>query len=70
MNQSAAAWLALVDSDKYAESWQDASQLFKTHVSKGQWQSAVKATRLPLGKLQSRKLRARPTPRRFQAPSM
>jgi hypothetical protein len=38
--QSADAWLALVDSGKYAESWQEASQLFKAAVTKEQWQSS------------------------------
>jgi Protein of unknown function (DUF4019) len=56
--KSAQSWLALIDSGKYAESWQDASQLFKSHVSSKQWQSAAKATRLPLGKLQSRKVKS------------
>jgi hypothetical protein len=32
--RSADAWLALVDSGKYAESWQEASQLFKAAVTK------------------------------------
>jgi hypothetical protein len=56
--QSAETWLQLVDSGKYAESWQDAAQLFKSHVTKNQWQSALNATRLPLGKLQSRKVKS------------
>ena len=51
-------WLALVDAGKYAESWQDASQLFKSHVSSKQWQGAAKATRIPLGKLQSRNVKS------------
>ena len=56
--QSAETWLAQVDSGKYADSWQDASQLFKAHVTKAQWQSAAQATRLPLGKLESRKVKS------------
>jgi hypothetical protein len=56
--RSAETWLALIDSGKYAESWQDAAQLFKSHVTKGQWQSALKATRFPLGNLQSRKVKS------------
>ena len=35
--QSADTWLALVDSGKYADSWQEASQLFKAHATKEQW---------------------------------
>jgi len=54
---SAEAWLALVDAGKYADSWQEASQLFKAHVTKEQWQSALQATRDPLAKKVSRKLK-------------
>jgi len=56
--QSADAWLALVDSGKYAESWQESSELFKAHVTKDQWQDALRATRDPLGKMLSRKLKS------------
>lgn len=54
--QSAESWLALVDSGKYAESWQQASSVFQAHVTKSQWQSTLKATLDPLGKNTSRKL--------------
>jgi hypothetical protein len=54
----AEAWLALVDSGKYAESWQEASQLFKSAVTQEQWQAAVSAARNPLGKLLSRNLKS------------
>jgi hypothetical protein len=56
--QSAEVWLTLVDSGKYADSWQEASQLFKAHVTKEQWQNALQATRDPLGKKLSRKLKS------------
>lgn len=56
--QSADAWLALVDSGKYAESWQEAAQYFKNAVTKDQWQSAMHSTREPLGKMLSRKLKS------------
>ena len=56
--QSGDAWLALVDSGKYAESWQEAAQYFKNAVTKDQWQSAMQSTREPLGKMLSRKLRS------------
>lgn len=58
--QSSDAWLALVDSGKYADSWQEAAQPFKAAVTKEQWQSALGTVRTPLGKLQSRKLKERP----------
>jgi len=55
---SAESWLALVDSGRYAESWQEAASLFKAHVSSEQWQSMVKPVREPLGKVASRKLKS------------
>jgi hypothetical protein len=54
--QSAGSWLALVDSGKYPDSWQEAAQLFRAAVSKEQWQSAMRASREPLGKMLSRKV--------------
>jgi uncharacterized protein DUF4019 len=55
--QAAADWLALVDSGKHADRRQEASSIFKAHVSKEQWPSIVRAARDPLGKLLSRKLK-------------
>jgi hypothetical protein len=54
---SADAWLGLVDSGKYAESWQQASSVFKAHIGKDDWQKMMQATRDPLGKVSSRKLK-------------
>ncbi|MGC2540885.1 MAG: DUF4019 domain-containing protein, partial [Candidatus Sulfotelmatobacter sp.] len=56
--QAAESWLALVDSGKYAQSWQEAAPLFKAAVSNEQWQRALEASRDPLGKLLSRKLKS------------
>jgi len=56
--QSAETWLALIDSGKYADSWQEASQYFKNAVTKEKWESAMHGNREPLGKLVSRKLRS------------
>jgi hypothetical protein len=55
--QSAESWLALIDAGKYAESWQEASQLFKGAVTKEEWKSKLRASRDPLGKMLSRKLK-------------
>jgi hypothetical protein len=54
---SAESWLALVDAGNYAQSWQEAAQLFKNAVSPEQWAKMAQAAREPLGKLQSRKLK-------------
>lgn len=56
--QSADAWLVLVDSGKYADSWRAASQFFKDHVTRDQWESMLGASRDPLGKMVSRKLKS------------
>jgi hypothetical protein len=56
--QSAESWLALVDSGKYGESWEQASQYFKAAVTKEQWQNALRASREPLGKVLSRNLKS------------
>jgi len=56
--QSSTAWLALVDSGKYDQSWDEAADYFKHAVSKAQWQGMLQSTRTPLGKLISRKLKA------------
>lgn len=56
--RSAESWLALVDSGKYADSWQESASLFKAQVTKDQWSSMISATRDPLGKLVSRKLKS------------
>jgi hypothetical protein len=54
--KSAEAWLALTDSGKYAESWDDASSLFKSKLTKDKWASMLQQARAPLGALRSRKL--------------
>ncbi|MGP0018773.1 MAG: DUF4019 domain-containing protein [Candidatus Sulfotelmatobacter sp.] len=55
---SSDAWLALVDSGKYANSWDEAAQLFKSAVTKDQWLSALGQVRTPQGKVVSRKLKS------------
>jgi len=73
--KSAKAWLALTDSGKYAESWDQASASFKAAVSKDNWVGMVSSVRGPLGALQSRKLataefvKNRPTPRKARTSS-
>jgi hypothetical protein len=56
--KSTESWLALTDSGKYAESWQEASASFKAAVTQDQWLSALKSVRTPLGKALSRKLKS------------
>ncbi len=53
---AAQAWLAQVDTEHYAESWETAAAYFKSAVTTAQWQQAISAVRRPLGKVQSRQL--------------
>ena len=56
--QSSDAWLTLTDAGKYADSHRDAAQYFKNAVTNDQWQSQMHASREPLGKVLSRKLKS------------
>ena len=53
--QSAEAWLALTDSGTYGESWQQSAAIFKAAVTQSQWETAMRASREPLGRVISRK---------------
>jgi hypothetical protein len=57
--QCANAWLALVDTAKYDESWDQTAEFFRNAVAKEKWENATKAFRAPLGKLVSRELKSR-----------
>lgn len=54
--QSARAWLALVDSGEYEASWEQASELFKSKITAAQWSGAVAGVRQSLGGVISRDL--------------
>jgi hypothetical protein len=55
---AARAWLALVDSGSYAESWSAAATLFRQKVPQSQWQAAAANARGPLGALKSKTLQS------------
>lgn len=55
---AAKAWLALIDSAQYGRSWDDAAPIFKTSVSKADWESTCKAVRSPLGSVKSRTVKS------------
>lgn len=57
--ESAEKWLALVDSEQYAESWEGAAEYFKAFVTKDQWEQTIQAVRRPLGKKVSRQIKSR-----------
>lgn len=56
--ESAGAWLELVDSGKYSESWEESAEYLKALVNKDDWQKRLQGTRQPLGKLLSRELKS------------
>jgi hypothetical protein len=51
---AAKAWLALVDAEKYGQSWDEAALLFRSAVMKAEWEKAARAARAPLGAMKSR----------------
>jgi hypothetical protein len=56
--QAAESWLGLTDAGKYAESWNQAGEIFRSAITKDQWAKTIHAVRGPLGKLLFRKLRS------------
>jgi hypothetical protein len=58
VTQASAAWLKLVDAGDYMASYQQASTLFKDHVSAAAWVQQAGAARKPLGALVSRHVKA------------
>ena len=53
--EASGSWLAMVDEGKYSESWQNTSSYFKNIVDEIQWAKTIKAVRMPLGDVISRK---------------
>lgn len=56
---AAEAWLALVDAEKYGESWETAAAFFKKAVSREKWEKGIGVFRKPLGKVVSRELKSK-----------
>ncbi len=54
--EAAKAWLTLLDSGKYAESWDAAAEYFRNVVKKEKWEELVSPIRKPLGKMLSREI--------------
>ncbi len=52
-------WVALVDDNRFAESWQASAGIFKKAVTQEQWVSLMQAHRQPLGKVLSRKIKGK-----------
>lgn len=56
---AAEAWLTLVDSRNYAESWEEAAELIQQAVTKEDWNGIIAGARRPLGKMLSRTVKSR-----------
>lgn len=56
--ESARAWIELIDSEKYADSWNEAAEYFKSTIDKDKWQQTIQPVRNPLGKTISRELKS------------
>lgn len=54
--EAATRWLVLVDSEKYADSWTQASEFFKSSIEQEEWELMVQAARRPLVTLKQRKI--------------
>src|SRR3954462_3470797 len=54
---AAESWLTLVDNADYAGSYDQAASVFKSAVTKADWQQKITAARGPLGKMLSRKVK-------------
>lgn len=57
--KAAEHFLVLVDQGKFGESWDAASSLFTSRVSREEWQRAIAGVRPPLGKLIQRSVKSR-----------
>ncbi len=53
------AWLALVDGERYGESWEEAALYFRNAINKELWQQSLNAVRKPLGKVIRRALKSK-----------
>ncbi len=57
--EAAEAWLKIVDSGRYDDSWEEAAAYFQRAVPKENWQSSLGTVRTPLGRAVERRLRSR-----------
>ena len=56
---AAEAWLVLVDSGNYDESWEEAATLVQQAVSKEDWNRSIAGARRNFGKMLSRSVKSR-----------
>lgn len=53
--KSAINWLTQIDNNNYMNSWDNADKYFQNQIQKDRWSAALTASRLPLGKLISKR---------------
>ena len=56
---AAQKWLALIDADNYADSWNEAAGYFRAAVNQEKWEQSLQAVRTPLGEIISRKVKSK-----------
>lgn len=54
--EAALAWVELIDSGNYVESWEQSAAPFKNSTTAEKWGNMVTPVRDPLGKVEARKL--------------
>ena len=54
--ESVISWLEIVDSGKYAASWDESAPFFQEQISSPKWVQALNKARAPLGRVISRKV--------------
>ena len=54
--KAACEWLALIDVEKFAESWEQAASLFRSRVPRDQWVDTIRSARAPFGTVRHRSL--------------
>ncbi|TWI64306.1 uncharacterized protein DUF4019 [Pseudoduganella lurida] len=54
--EAAQTWLALVDANQYAQSWQQAAAPLRNAISTAQWEKDARNVRLPFGAFQGREV--------------
>lgn len=54
---SARAWVALLDRQRWAESWRTAALPFRSQITAAQWASTIRSVRQPIGPVSARSFR-------------
>ena len=55
---AAESWLAVVDSGGYSQSWDQASEYFKSRVTRDDWVADLRRDHQPLGRARSRRVKS------------